>query len=50
MKSVIIIEDEKLLSELLKALLHEELWLKVVAECQDGLSGLEATLENAPIW
>ncbi len=48
MKTVIIIEDQKLLSELLKDLLHDELWLKVVAECQDGLAGLETTLEKKP--
>ncbi len=48
LKSVIIIEDQKLLSELLTGLLHDELWLKVIAECQDGLSGLETTLEKCP--
>lgn len=48
MDTAIIIEDQKLVSELLKGILHDELWLEVIAECQDGISGLEATLEKRP--
>ena len=48
MKTVVIIEDQKLLSELLRNLLRDELWLQVVAECPDGVSGLETTLDKKP--
>lgn len=48
MKRVIIIEDQKLLRELMVGILQGELRYEIAAQCEDGESGLEACREHQP--